>query len=658
MTIVDSIIQSLASNVVVIDSKMTSKKDYAEYIESIFQHLRDGFEEKRLREAPVYYRLHKDSPVLTMQLRHFLTNLMFWEPFVGLGIVDLLDEKHIVDTSKLSSDYIKDYIDTFYITPFSDLVSNKKLNVILADMIYDLSRISNEFSILLGLTVNIETFIDVANKSPRFDEIIHTKVDESLQPSEVEDQLNALTKEEMQILLDVPNPLTPILKVGSGIKSKQLAEMTINGGFKPDISGNTMPVPINTNLLVGGLSSVPSYYIDATAGRKALINNKDKMGSSGYFTRKVIMSVCDIYLREDEDTCTSINPIEYEIKSIKHLKRLIGRYYRRPYQRTYRLLKGDETDLIGTRIMVKSPITCTSHSGICKACYGPRLYHTNKGICVGSYAGTRISNPVGQRILSTKHVLTTDSVTIKFNEKFHELFAMSANEIVVNTHSQVLDDYSIIIHADNIVSLEELNEGELTEFMVCFDVRNNVTNEVFCIHAEDNNEIYLYPDFREILGMNKRGTRATYEMKISDIPDDCKLFVVPIENNELTKPLYALMGLLDNKKAVAELGIKTVNDMAQRMLDLLIESKINVPAVHGEILLYPLIRDENDILNRPDFSKYLGMDQSTILTVSSVLEKNPSPLIGLAFGYLERQLKTPLTYEKTGKSYIDPFFRK
>ncbi len=106
------------------------------------------------------------------------------------------------------------------------------------------------------------------------------------------------------------------------------------------------------------------------------------------------------------------------------------------------------------------------------------------------------------------------------------------------------------------------------------------------------------------------------------------------------------------------MDINTINDIAQKMIDLLIESKINIDAIHGEILIMPLIRELDDILERPDFSKYDAIKNYQILTVEAALEKNPSVLVGLSFQFLGRQLLNPLTFKKTGKSFIDPFFKE
>lgn len=636
---------------------MESKKNYKALIETVFDYLRAGFEVKELREAPVYYRFHEESPVYAMQLRHFLTNLIFWYPIIALDAIADLDERFIIDASRISSSYIENYINNNIVIPYRDRISNKKLNIILHDVIYNLSRIPTEFNLLLGLTINIETFIDVANKNERFNEIIHTKLDESMQPSEIEKYLHELMIEEVDILKREENALRPMLLSGTGIKEKQLAEMSINGGLKPDLSGNTIPIPINSNLIVGGLNNITNYYIDSIGGRKSLIANKTVMGKSGYFVKKVMLSVSDIYLCSDDSPCHTLNPITYEIKTPQHLKRLIGRMYRTPNSRRYSVLTGNETQLIGQTVLFKSPTTCACDDGVCKDCYGPLLYHTNKdGVGIGAYAGAIATNPISQSILSTKHLLTTTSEIIEFDDNFNKFFNLAANEITIDSSLENQQDYSLLVIHDNIVTLSELSEGEINEFVTIFHVKNNKTGEIIEINEKSMKEMYLSPDLCKLLKLNKK-RKEVYEINFMDIPDDCSLFLIQIANNELTKPLYNIMGLLDSKKKNAELGVTTISEMCQKMLDLLIESKINIQAVHGEILIRPLIRSIDNVLERPDFSKYLASDKSQILTLSAALEKHPSPLVGLSSSYLARQLRSPLTFKKCGTSVVDPFFR-
>lgn len=50
---------------------------------------------------------------------------------------------------------------------------------------------------------------------------------------------------------------------------------------KPDLSNNTIPIPVNSNFMNGGIDSIPSLYIDAIGGRKSLIMNAT-VNNSGF----------------------------------------------------------------------------------------------------------------------------------------------------------------------------------------------------------------------------------------------------------------------------------------------------------------------------------------------------------------------------------------
>lgn len=268
------IIDSFGNKIIIMEDEMSEKKKFKKFIKEIFACIRAGFEVKELRECPVYFKFREDSDIHVMQLRHFLTNIIFWEPLIALNSVNKLDESFIIDPTRISSSYIKQYIDNKIIIPYRKKISNRKLNSVISDLIFNLSRISNDFNVILGLTMNIESFIQVAEDCPRFKEIITTKIEEGTQPNDIEHMLDKLLKEEIEILKRYDNALTPMLNVNTGIKPKQLSEFSISGGLKPSLEGKTIPIPINTNLIHGGLNNVSYYMIDSVGARKSLIMNK------------------------------------------------------------------------------------------------------------------------------------------------------------------------------------------------------------------------------------------------------------------------------------------------------------------------------------------------------------------------------------------------
>ena len=95
---------------------------------------------------------------------------------------------------------------------------------------------------------------------------------------------------------------------------KQLAEFLIAIGMKPTLTGEVMPIPIQTSSLIGGLSK-PSYqYIDAIGARKPLIMNNKSMGRAGYFGKKVSEISRTVKMSKTTLDCNTKHLIKYEIK--------------------------------------------------------------------------------------------------------------------------------------------------------------------------------------------------------------------------------------------------------------------------------------------------------------------------------------------------------
>jgi hypothetical protein len=431
------------------------------------------------------------------------------------------------------------------------------------------------------------------------------------------------------------------------------------------LSGHTIPQPINANFVVGGLGNVTNFYIEALGGRKAAIMNKTVMGKSGHFTRMIMLLNTDTKLSEEEN-CNTITPLYIKIRSKEHLRRLEGRYYKLPVRlgANYTLMKGNETHLIEQDILLRSPITCNCKTGICHTCYGELSYINADINSIGAFAGAKITEPISQNILSTKHLLTTNSKMIKFKDSFYKFFIVNSNEITLNDNIADdinLTDYSLIMLLDNINTIDEFIENkEYNKYISIFHLKNNKTGELDGYMEEDMLDLYLSNEFNEMLNDLKIKTfddegHKGYEIRLDEFETNMPLFLVEIQNKELTKPLYDIMDLLNKD---SHNGCKTIDDMAQTMLDLLIISKIDVMSVHGELIIKPLIRRFDDILRYPDWNTYGKRSTYQILTVIKSLTNHPSVTLSLSFQDLSRQLINPLTFRKSAPSFIDPFYKE
>lgn len=211
------------------DSYKSYKKNLQE---KYYDLIKQGFEFKHFREYPIHFRFQPDGYIHTMQLRHFVSNLFMWGGIVRLG-PDLLSNEHVVDMTQINNRAIKAFIDNFIIVPYRGKVEQWKLNEIAHDVVYNLARISKDFNEILAISMNVELFMDLAERYPRFDQIMYTRLSEDMQPKEIEDLLGRLTKEQMLIIRDDEkyNHLKPILLSSGAIKPGQFKEFAVNAGL-------------------------------------------------------------------------------------------------------------------------------------------------------------------------------------------------------------------------------------------------------------------------------------------------------------------------------------------------------------------------------------------------------------------------------------------
>lgn len=148
-------------------------------------------------------------------------------------------------------------------------------------------------------------------------------------------------------------------------------------------------------------------------------------------------------------------------------------------------------------------------------------------------------------------------------------------------------------------------------------------------------------------------------IRFSDLDDSIKLFEIVIMNNELTKPLYELMDLINSKKKnESDENInESIDSVCNKFLDLLIEANIDASLVAAEIIINRLIRDPFNPYVRPDF----GKDERPlceVYTVKKSLKNNPSPTVSMSFQDLKSQiLSDDLFTIRNAPSYLDSFYK-
>lgn len=377
-------------------------------------------------------------------------------------------------------------------------------------------------------------------------------------------------------------------------------------------------------------------------------------GNAGYFGKIVLLLSRTLSLSKTMFDCGSTHYVEYDIISKKFLKKLNGKFYLDEKSNELKVVDSKkDTHLIGKKIKFRSAATCCcDENKVCCVCFG-RTSSLNFDIAdgVAGYESEEITKVVNQAILSAKHLLTTKSEVIKFNDDFYKFFSLSVGDVyprIDDSEIKDLENYAIYIPTNSMIRTDEWDDDSSYNTYVkdgMFYVVYIPTGEMIEIKLENDKE--LYPT-DTLLEERKKGKGY---IKFKDLDESDRLFEMPIQNDELTKPLYELMHLINRSKP--DDRYSTIDAISQKFVELLVESGIDASAIAAECIINRLIRSVERPYERPNFA-YEELEPYEIYEVSKALEKNKSPLIGMAYQDIKRQmLSDDFVTERTGTSYID-----
>ncbi len=255
---------------------------------------------------------------------------------------------------------------------------------------------------------------------------------------------------------------------GSAAQIRQLAGMR---GLMAKPDGSIIETPITANFREG--LDVLQYFISTHGARKGLADTALKTANSGYLTRRLVDVAQDLVITEEDCGTTEgldMHPIIEGGDVIEPLReRILGRVLATD------AVKADGEVIAGAgtlldehlvavldergidNVTVRSPITCETHYGICRKCYGRDLgrgHLVNIGEAVGVIAAQSIGEPGTQLTMRTFHIGGAASRAVAINNvevknggsvRFQNIKTLeqeSGNKVVVSRSGEVaiLDD--------------------------------------------------------------------------------------------------------------------------------------------------------------------------------------------------------------------------
>lgn len=617
----------------------------------------------------------EDDKIYELSIPKFLFNLNGWRPLIELNQLTeyyhhdlkVLDESFIVGI--MMNDRLRVSLETRVFQELNDYgISIERSSYLIKVCIERYQEASIEFAMTSKASILTyeSMFLNDYRNSEKIRELNNLKISQELQTTEVEKLLKDKTNELINELGRTKNPIWYISKAGKHIKDKQVQELFLSYGQIPDVSGNVIPYTMQGNGFSTGYVDPASYYIAATGARLSAIMNKAHMGEAGYLSRNLILASRTLTLSNTVYDCGTKHLLHVKVVDSTFLHRLENKWYCENLAEPLKLCHyADCKHLIGKDIWVRSLLTCACGNEVCHVCYGndSHLVMNMPGMAI--FNTEVYSEPVGQNILSTKHLLWTAATQIGFNESFNKYLKFNAGDIYLKD----LDEMEINISPDKLfIRIEEenvipINKQDINEYNAFGDhiespffIYNSDTKEYEKIEVINYESMFIdatsMKSFKYVL--DKKTDKGYYEISFDALSSELegRLLSIDIKNNGLTDNLYMIMNLL-NKNANK---YDDYNQLAQEFFEVLINAGIRCRHVQAEVILNRLIRDASDIYQRPDFTQF-KLPEYKILNLNQALLNNKAPTIGLSYQEFKRQILGDALYEeKKESSYLDPLF--
>lgn len=702
--------------VLTMEDYMDTDAEYEVFIKNLFELLNSCYDLEECRHHAISFRFyHGDKTVYSLPFDTFLLNAVSWMGLIPAHqIANNVFDKHRVkgvqemrEITKNINDFVNDEI-FGYLRSIG--VSSKKSKYAISQMSYYFRQVNRYFWDTILFNVSMLDVFELFD-DPEMHELMLETIPKGLQPHEIENILNDVLVRLEKIVKRIgdKNGFTRMAMIPGYIKLKQLRELLVMIGTRPNVFNQTIPYGISNSYMIGGATKPSEMYIESGGNFIPAFNNSREMGTSGYFSKKASLLCSTLRMDKSHFDCGSTYYIPYQIKTKKHLKKLVGKFYINEQEKLVPV-KDTDTHLIGTTIRTRSIATCQlGQDYCCPVCAGINANTILDYENFGSYSAQDAVMQIGQDILSTKHLLATASQLIRWCENFFKFFTMEGSNILFLPDSlkefDIADyvNFKLVVNPSDIITDDDFSMSDEDDCLSHgkFQVHNTETGEVFDIYIEEDEngstpdlnitksfskllELTNYePSFADLMNMEsiiKHGKKTVSKTKRKtfhgedgygeeDNTDNIYIGDVFATNYSITKTLTQITHLINNKSG--DEYRKDVETYLQRLLDLYVESNLPPHVNSIEVIVNRLMvdydhstpaRNKNgnsceDGMIRPKIHNGV-IEPYTIERMDTVLMYNPSPEVRMLYRYLNKQLFGTADFLRVDKPYTSIFDSK
>lgn len=625
---------------------------------------------------PIRFKFYpEDDTVYELSMPKLLLNMNAWRPLIELNElqryynkqIEVLDESFIIGI--MMSNTLRVGLESKVLKILNDYgIPFERISELLKIVIERYEEASCEFALTdKACIMTLESvFLNDYRNSQKMRDLNNMEIPQSMQTADVEELLRKKTNELIAEMGTTKNPIWYVSKAGNHIKPKQVQELFLSYGQIPDVSGNVIPYTMKGNGFATGYVDPSTYYIAATGARLSAIMNKTHMGEAGYLSRNLVLASRTMTLSRTRFDCGTKHLLPLTVTDSTFLHRLENKWFCEHLGQPLQVLHYEtHRHLIGKRIWIRSLLTCAGGDEVCHVCYGQDSHLVMNMPGMAIFNTEVYSEPVSQNILSTKHLLFTAAEKIGFSPSFNKYLKFSAGDVFMKDADEwdiatPMDHLTIRIEDGNVVPINQQDMAEYNTFgnniESPFYIYNTRTKEYEKIEIINYESMFIdAPSMKFFKRVTDKKTGISYyeiSLEVLSRELEGRLLSIDIKNNGLTDNLYMIMDMLNKNAAKYD----DYSALAQDFFEKLISAGIRCRHVQAEVILNRLIRDANNLYQRPDFSQFKA-PAYRILTLNQALLNTRAPTIGFSYQEIKRQILSDALYEeKNGSSYLDPLY--
>lgn len=422
------------------------------------------------------------------------------------------------------------------------------------------------------------------------------------------------------------NVLINFMETGS-LKANQIPQQMLGYGTRSDIDDSMMSHVINESA-TSGLKSAADYGIESLSAKKSSYFNKHVIKDTQYFARVLRLNSSPI-IKMYKGHCGSDVTIPLTIPK-ENTHNFVDKVCFHEGERKV-ITVANHSEFGDKRISLISPLGCRHLDGVCEYCAGrnttkPWEWLPNVSN-LGIFAGTKVGKAVSQKILSSKHLIKTNSLTYVLHDHAKNFLVTKSKHIHFRSNLTGLDKSTLRISADSLRHLNDLTHGKV-EAEQFSDIK---TFELIDAHK---NVVELRLDVDRFIPYFSKQMLKHIKKNLSSIDIEDEYYNIPLKGFDIKNPVCSYTVINDDMIAFTRefttmltTRIREYTSLTTIMQDLtaILYSKTAINIFFVEVLMKSFIRSHNDeecgpaIVTDPDNVKLAGM--STNIESSSVSGK-------------------------------------